>query len=176
MKMQSPATFFIANLKLFAIALLLLVITSACATTAPNISKEQKMKDLFGQTELEIKETVHPNGLTLRLPEKLEIKQIPNGFLIEPPSVRGLSYASVNLLSQQQSPAGDWSRQRQIGSRTIHYRIEETEGSTGGKEYKLQAWELYPKGIVIYQQSEQSKSAAPEHDFAWYIVENTSFK
>lgn len=112
----------------------------------------------------------------LSLPEKLAAKQMPNGFLIEPPSVRGLSYASVSFLSQQQPPEGDWSRQRQIGSRTIHYRLEETEGGMGGKEYELRAWERYPKGIVVYEQSEQSKSDVPEHAFAWYVIENTGLK
>lgn len=173
--MQSRAASFVANLKLITGALLMLTIMSACAT-APDVSKEQKMKELFGQTEPKIKEIAHPNGLMLRLPEELVAKQMPDGFLIEPPSIRGLSYASVTFLSQQSPPEGDWSRQRQIGSRAIYYRVEETEGGMGGKEYELKAWELYPKGIVLYEQSEQSKSAVSEQAFAWYIIENTSLK
>lgn len=175
MKIQSQAVSFVANLKLITGALLMLTIMSAC-TTAPDVSKEQKMEQLFGQTEPKTKEIVHPNGLMLHLPEELAAKQMPDGFLIEPPSTRGLSYASVTFLSQRQPPEGDWSHQRQIGSRAIHYRLEETEGGMGGKEYELKAWELYPKGIVLYEQSEQSKSAVPEHAFAWYIIENTSLK
>lgn len=102
----------------------------------------------------QLKQVRHANGLTLNVAESLPITETSNEFLIVPSETRDRRYsiqATVNLRPGVSRPEGEWAKQRRIGDRVIHYRVDDGEagGASGDEiEYTLKAWEEYRGGHI----------------------------
>lgn len=127
------------------------------------------------------REVVHPNGLSVRLPDSLTTSETDDGFLIVPPGDAN-AYSrypleiNVTLHRGEEQPDGSWAEQRRIESRVVHYRVEENEGGSGGSEYGLYAWESVPGGYIKYQQWAQAEMSRPDFKLAWQVIEGTRIK
>lgn len=126
-----------------------------------------------------MRETVHKNGLTVRLPEKFAAAEIGEGFRIEPAdgsnkNVRYPVEATVTL--EADPPAGEFPREKTDGGRSVKYRVEKQDGGSGGEEYSLTAIETVAGGYIVYRQREQSKTVEPNFDLTRTIIAGTSYK
>jgi hypothetical protein len=128
-----------------------------------------------------LREYVHQNGLTIKLPEEYAAAKISDGFTVEPADEsnknrRDPIRATIHLRGIGEIPADDNAEQKAIGNRTIKYRIEKKEGGSGGAEYNFSGYETIKGELISYAQSEQSESSPPRFDLIWLIIANTSVK
>ena len=104
---------------------------------------------------------VHPNGLTLALPDGLSARQLPQGFRVE----RGASAATrrpqqviIAFHSGAAAPEGEWPQRAVISGRVCSLRTDRAEGGSGGDTAVLQAWCAYADGHVRLEQHSQWES------------------
>lgn len=140
---------------------------------------EQSRKRFTGEPTREI---YHPTGMFLRLPESLEARVKSDGFHITPrdSSPRDTRYpvgATIRFHPNETQPKGEWRRKESIGARVIWYRITDSEViGSGGTEYEINAWELYPDGYIAYQQRDQKEVGEPDFSICWVIIDGLSFQ
>lgn len=127
----------------------------------------------------------HPNGLLLAMPDSIElgvmrkiaIEQTTTGFKVQPADqgmVRYVTEATVERRDGDSAPAGEWPEKRTIDGRTVHYRIDRSDGGSGGAEYNFQAWERVAVGYIFYRQYDQAEEPAPPRfDLIWSVIEGT---
>ena len=147
----------------------ILAMAANCSTSPQAVPKEN------------MREYVHKNGLTIKLPEKFSAEETGDGFIVEPAdgSNRNVRYpieAQVILKKGEIPPSWENAEEKTVGNRTIKYRINKQTGGSGGAEYNFNAHETIGNDVVYYSQAEQSKDAAPQFNLAWTIIENTSIK
>lgn len=150
--------------------LLLVTVFAANCRTANAPSENQNMR-----------EYVNKNGLTVKLPDNLTARENGDGFIIEPSdgsnkNVRFPVETFVKLSTGESFRPEEFSLQKSIGNRNIKYRVEKTEGGSGGAEYNFNAVEKIDGGYISYQTAEQNKYSEPEFKTVWQIIENTSVK
>lgn len=131
--------------------------------------------------EENMREYVHKNGLMVKLPEKYSAEESGEGFVVQPAdgSNKNLRYpieANVAFHKNGKMPKGEWTQQKNIGNRTIKYRIEKQEGGSGGAEYSFSAYESAGNGYIYYEQREQNEDVQPQFNICWTIIENTFLK
>ena len=132
-----------------------------------------------------MKEYVHKNGLTIKLPADFSAEETDEGFIVQPAdgsnkSVRFPVEARVALLKDGKPTDGDEKRmqQKSVGNRTLKYRVEKLDGGSGGAEYDFFAYESVAgsSGYISYRQREQSENSEPAFNLVWQIIENTRIK
>lgn len=120
-----------------------------------------------------MKEITHPNGLRLNVPENLTVSQTADGFLVIPPSSRGMS--GLEIAVRENASLERLPKKKKIGNRTIDYTIEKQAGvGSGGDEYAMTAVERIGNRTVEYRQIDLSETNEPSFDFFWSMVEATS--
>lgn len=125
-----------------------------------------------------MREYVNKNGLTVKLPDNLTARENTDGFLIEPSdgSNKNVRVPVEIFVRLRKDSPGEFSEQKSIGGRKIKYRVEKTDGGSGGEQYDFQAVEAVDDGYISYQTAEQNKYSEPEFKTVWQIIENTSVK
>ncbi|WP_437947432.1 Tsi3 family protein [Sorangium sp. So ce296] len=119
----------------------------------------------------------HPNGLSLSISPALVVRERPTGFVVSTPdsASRRVPVAVELSLRAGPSPAsteGPWPESRDVAGRKVFYRIEESEGGSGGSSYTLRAWARHGSGHVLVEQIAQAEPPAkPEFSLAWTILE-----
>lgn len=120
-----------------------------------------------------MKEIIHPNGLRLNAPENLTIHETADGYLIVPPSSRGMS--GLKIVVEENASSEPSSKQKKIGDRTIDYTIEKQAGvGSGGDEYTITAVERIENRTIRYRQSDTAEISEPSFEFFWSLVEATT--
>jgi len=120
---------------------------------------------------------VHPNGLSLTLPEVLDgrsflVDRTATGFSVRHAGSYRLVDSLIVDLRPGAGPPGALPRARTIGGRKIHYAVAESEGTagSGGPEYELSAWERARAGYIVYAAREQTEWD-PDFSLAWTVIE-----
>lgn len=122
-----------------------------------------------------LKTETHRNGLVINIADTLKVEQTEGGFHIYPPNGldrRSPVEATAELHAGEPAPPGEWPEEKRVGERTVHYRIDESDGGSGGREYDMQAWEPYPGGYILYRERIQSEGK-PDFELLWGLVEGT---
>lgn len=116
-------------------------------------------------------EHVHANGLTLRLPASLSVREVQDGFTVDPTPGRTRHSPAVTITRRTgDHPAGAWEP-RVVAGRACSYRRQHGSGGSGGSELKLDAWCPYPGGHVeIAQVSQAEWPATPDDSLAWQVM------
>lgn len=156
----------------------LLIIASMCSLAVACASCADERINHYANERM--KEVAHPNGLIIRLAHTLLAKEDANGFSIAPHESAQRRYPtelSVALHADGRRPEGEWTAQRRINNRLLHYRTSEAQygGASGSEiEHRIEAWEDYGGRYVLYQQSFPNVSYEQGVDLFWHIIEGTS--
>jgi len=115
----------------------------------------------------------HPNGLVLPQPHGASARQTTDGFTIADADAarrRAVSALAVRLLPA--APAGkDDAVARVINGRTVHYRVVQAGGGSGGEEHDLTAWFAARGGIIVVAATRQAEwPARPDFGPAWRFI------
>ncbi len=129
----------------------------------------------------ELREFIHQNGLTVKLPETLVATENDKGFLIEPAGdlnkhLRNQLMVWIEKRENERPDAFANLRQKTVGNRTLNYQIELREGGSGGDEYRFTAWEKNERDFIVYKQVQQSEYGEPNFATCWQIIEKTAIK
>lgn len=127
-----------------------------------------------------VKESHHPNGLTLGVPEGFEARQTEDGFVVEPSGsqnreVRRPVLANVTL-GKGDAPDEPSLETKSIGRREVRYGVTKREGGSGGEVYALNVFERLPGGHVKYSQAMQSDAGEPDFELCWALVYSTRLR
>lgn len=125
---------------------------------------------------------VHPNGIKLSVPATLPLGGAPAPLTVTPTAAgfyvalgadimrRRKTEASV-AFNQSAVPAGAWPFMRDIDGRRIAYRIDQSEGGSGGSHFELRAWEARGGGYLLYVQSDQAGELdGADFSLAWTVI------
>ena len=128
-----------------------------------------------------MREYIHPNGLTVKLSNDFTAKDVEDGFIVEPSdesnrNVRMPVEIKVSLIKGKQFPAGNSLQAKDLGNRKINYKITKDDGGSGGETYNFVGFENIADGYIEYSQTLQSKYSEPDFQKVWEIIENTSLK
>jgi hypothetical protein len=127
-----------------------------------------------------VKESHHPNGLTLGVPEGFEARQTEVGFVVEPSGnqnreVRRPVVANITL-AKGDAPNEPSLETKSIGRREVRYGVTKSEGGSGGEVHTLNVFEHVPGGHVKYSQAMQSDAGEPDFALCWALVNSTKFR
>jgi hypothetical protein len=157
------------------IKMIWLLLLSALAINCGVISNNQPKGNMS--------ETIHKNGLTVKLPENLSAKQSDNGFTIEPSdgsnkNIRIPIEINIGLFADNNNIFADesLSKNKTVATRNIKYQIQKDDGGSGGETYAFIGYETNAKGCIKYSQTLQSKYDEPDFATLWQVIENTSVK
>ncbi len=122
----------------------------------------------------------HPDGLTVGVPQGFAAQQTDNGFVIEPEGgsnsrVRRPVAVYVSLKKNAGAPQDLSFQTKSLAGREIRYRIDKSEGGSGGETYTLEAYEVVPNGQIEYSQATQSEYEEPDFALSWSIIQATKF-
>lgn len=127
-----------------------------------------------------VKETHHPNGLTLGVPEGFEARQTGDGFVVEPAGNQNREVRRpvvVNIaLGKGDAPDEPSLETKSLGRREVRYGVTKREGGSGGEVYAFDAFERVPGGHVRYSQAMQSDAGEPDFGLCWALVVSTRFR
>lgn len=128
-----------------------------------------------------VKESQHPNGLTVGVPEGFEARQSAEGFTVEPSEHKNLEVrypliADVLLVRGGEAPDASLFQRKTMGGREIHYRITKSEGGSGGEVYMLSVYEPVQDGHIRYVQTMQSEMGEPDFALCWTLVSSTKYQ
>lgn len=115
----------------------------------------------------------HHNGLVIQLPDSLAAIQTPDGFRIQPAQTAELRSPIEMIVSLHQgsAPAGDWPDKRTLAGKLVRFRLDKSEGGSGGEMFTLTAWEAYSGGYILFRYSEQSEAVGtPDLAPAWNLM------
>jgi Tse3 toxin immunity protein Tsi3 len=126
----------------------------------------------IAQKEASIFSIVHSNGLTLSLNQKLEVERTSEGFRIRPLNFRKMrSPFELTIELSKTRPDGEWPSTRPTNGETIHYRIDQQSGGSGGTAGFLSAWKPCTKGYVLVRQRAQAEELnLPDYSVAWQVI------
>lgn len=127
-----------------------------------------------------VKESRHPNGLTVGVPEGFEARQTDDGFVVEPAGGKNLEVrhpvvANV-LLVKGDAPDEASLQTKSIGGKEVRYRVTKGAGGSGGEVYALNAFERVPGGHIKYSQATQSEMGEPDFALGWTLVGSTRYR
>lgn len=131
--------------------------------------------------------TIHSgNRLELSMPSTMQVdsgrdrvvvQETGAGFHVFPASGRRRRVsieAWVELHPGAPAPDGSWPETKRVGERSIRYRIDASEGGSGGTQYDLRAWEPCPGGYLLYRQGDLvEEPGRPNLDLAWMVIAGT---
>ncbi len=105
-------------------------------------------------------------------------QQTDNGFVIEPEGgsnsrVRRPVAVYVSLTKNAGAPQDLSFQTKSLAGREIRYRIDKSEGGSGGETYTLEAYEIVPTGQIEYSQAMQSEYEEPDFVLSWSIIQAT---
>lgn len=124
------------------------------------------------------KQVQHPNGLAVGVPQGFTAQQTDNGFVIEPEGgsnsrVRRPVAVYVSLIRNAGAPQNLSFQTKSLAGKEIRYRIDKSEGGSGGETYTLEAHEIVPNGQIEYSQATQSEYEEPEFALSWSVIQAT---
>jgi hypothetical protein len=116
----------------------------------------------------------HSNGLTLTAQSDTEVVRTESGFLIrESGSDRKRSPWSCEIsFSIATIPGLDFPKSRRLANGRWRYRIDESEGGSGGQEWTFHATLPCKKGETRLRYSKQSEET-PNFEQAWALADAT---
>lgn len=163
--MSGEAVF--SNLKIVFLVLAALTITG-CAS-APQPKAQENMREYSAK-----------NGLIVKLKPSFSANETENGFTVEPSdgsnrNVRFPVEIKISLVKGREFSA-DSLKQKTVGDRKINYRVEKSEGGSGGESYAFTGFEKVSDGYIEYSQILQSETGEPDFKTLWEVIENTSVR
>lgn len=121
-----------------------------------------------------MKQAVHPNGLSVNVPETLFVEESPNGFIISPPGPKDFrepQHVLVALSPGAMVPSTMWADTCRVGGLPVYYRIEDSSETEAQQRYIFRAWVSHPAGCIRLVQVEQGFwPTVPEFDLAWTVI------
>lgn len=122
----------------------------------------------------------HPNGLAVGVPRGFTAQQTDNGFVIEPEGdsnsrVRHPVAVYISLTKNAGAPQDLSVQTKSLAGKEIRYRVDKSEGGSGGETYTLEAYEIVPNGQIEYSQAIQSEYEEPDFALSWSIIQATKF-
>lgn len=128
-----------------------------------------------------IKEIKHANNLVVGVPAGFAARDDDNGFVIEPENNENVSLrrpiaVNVSFEKGKSIPQEAPLESKTVNGKTVFYRIEKSEGGSGGEQYYLEVFEKAGDGWITYSQSEQSEYAQPDFALCWQVVRHTSLR
>lgn len=128
-----------------------------------------------------VKESQHPNGLTVGVPEGFEAKQTADGFAVEPSGNKNLetrfpTVAYVSLVKGADAPDESGLQTKSVDGRELRYRVTKSEGGSGGETYALKVFERVPGGHLEYSQAMQSEMGEPDFALCWTLAGSTKLR
>lgn len=116
----------------------------------------------------------HPNGLSLSMPETgWAQKQTDNGFALQPTAASGGRDNPAISISRNTdaAPVGVFPDTRTFAQSEARYRIDISEGGSGGTEHILQAWTSCGTGHALLEQVLQAEPPEqPDFSVAWAVL------
>lgn len=117
-------------------------------------------------------EHVHTNGLTLRLPASLFVREVQDGFTVDVAASGVTRYSQAVTITRRAGtdrPVA-WA-ERVVAGRACSYRHQQSSSGSGGDELTLDAWCPYPGGHVEIAQGSQAEwPATPDDSLAWQVM------
>jgi Tse3 toxin immunity protein Tsi3 len=128
------------------------------------------------QKEASIFSLSHSNGLNLSLKQKLDVERTSDGFRIRPLNFRKLrSPFELTIDLSRTPPEGEWPDMRQAHGETIHYRIDQQSGGSGGTVGILSGWKACTNGYVLVRQRIQAEEPSLlDYSVAWQVLSDAS--
>lgn len=161
---------FLNHRKIFIIWLCSAVFATVGCITAPKQAAQENVRDF-----------IHPNGLIVKLNEDFSAKEVDNGFIVEPTNVSNENVRfpveiKISLHEEEEIPANDLMKQKDIANWKIIYQIEKDNDGSGGEMYSFGGYEKVSGGYIKYEQTIQSELSEPDFQTLWKIIENTRLK
>lgn len=127
------------------------------------------------------KRVVHPNGLTLLVPQNYIADRQSSGFMIRPKNGKDYRYPTsidVTIVNGKDYPKSKLNSTTKIAGRTIDYaeEVNEDQGASGAPDYSVSAYETTKKGVIKYEQSKQSENGPPDLTLLWPVIANTQLR
>jgi hypothetical protein len=127
-----------------------------------------------GNEATDQKRMTHENGLTITIPERgYDVSKTAAGFqLVVSGSRRTRSPSAIEIeLHEGGSPVGSFPLTRSLERGKASYRIDVSEGGSGGEERTLTAWVAAGAGYVLLRQTIQAESPGDSaFDPAWTLL------
>jgi len=119
----------------------------------------------------------HTNGLSLNLPPTLIAERRLEGFVIYPPDSRNRrvpTEAEVTLSGA--ALGGPWPERRTVGKILVSFRVDESDGGSGGATFTFASFAPLGQRFVVVQQVTQAEPPArPDFAVAWRAWEAVVF-
>ena len=137
------------------------------------------------RSEPTVMSTHSSNGLRLSLPASLPVGGMAQPVAVAPTaagfqvtlagqSVRRVAIVASLALRGGPAPAGTWPEERDVGGRRIHYRIDRSEGGSGGTQVDFHAWEACAGGYLEYAQGDVVEwPSEPDFTLVWRVIAGT---
>jgi hypothetical protein len=128
------------------------------------------------QSKSNYQELRHPNGLIVRIPPTTTAEQTPTGYIVRDTSSMKSRYAkevAIQRLAKVTDPEPTLTKTKKVGSRSVSYQIDKTEGGSGGAEYRLRVLLVDAGTAISYEQHAQSESSEPNFDLCWELIKTT---
>lgn len=129
----------------------------SCAT-GPDVGEKAKKK---------MRTLEHRSGLIIGIDDSFTAVETKNGYVLRPRDadvVRSPTEIEVTL-EPGRTPAGSWPKTKDVNGTTVHYRITEDPGGSGGAEYTLTGWQTCAEWHITLRQRVQAETEQ-EADFA----------
>jgi hypothetical protein len=115
----------------------------------------------------------HPNGLSLAMPATgWTQQQTSTGFVLQPATSGGRDNPEIRIsLNSGTSPIGIFPETRTFPASTAQYRIDISDGGSGGTEHILEAWTACGTGHAVLEQVLQAEPPEkPDFSVAWAVL------
>jgi hypothetical protein len=128
-----------------------------------------------------VKESQHPNGLVVGVPEGYEARPTDDGFVFEPLRNENIRVrypvTTYVVLVKGDAPEESSLRSKSVGGKEVRYRVTRTEEpGSGGDYYALNVFERVPGGHIKYSQAQQSDLGEPDFALCWALVGSTKYQ
>jgi hypothetical protein len=115
----------------------------------------------------------HPNGLSLAMPATgWTQQQTSTGFVLQPATAGGRDNPEIRIsLNSGTSPIGIFPETRTFPASMAQYRIDISDGGSGGTEHILEAWTACGTGHAVLEQVLQAEPPEkPDFSVAWAVL------
>ncbi len=121
------------------------------------------------------KQVIHPNGLSVTVPETLFVEEIPQGFIVSPPGPKDFRVPQeVTVLFDRwgSPPQTRWIDTCSVNGHKIYYRIDDDSRSSAEQQYTFRAWMPIGRGgwLMLRQVDYGPWPTVPGFDLAWTVI------